>query len=303
MDKKIIKSLIDEKLETIQEQFSIIRAYEGKIPNIEIDLVMANVRDLYELFITLQAENLGPSVSPKTGMASPVVVVSDPAPEVRTEQAPTEVDLPVTLEENDEVIAGPSESMEEEHDRDFETEAQPSRRSPAFLGFEPVIEPQPAPPVEHTSADPPQTPVIESAASPEPVASPSSTAPALSSEEPHESPVKHPKITFDLFTDSGVNTLADRLRNGQEKRVADRLQENKTVDLRTTIGINDKFLFINELFEGNMRVYDEAVQKLSDSYTLAQADIMLLDLKISYNWDSESPTVKKFVELVRKKFH
>ena len=83
--------------------------------------------------------------------------------------------------------------------------------------------------------------------------------------------------------------------------MADRLSENKVADLRTTIGINDKFLFINELFDGNMRIYDEALKKLNDCNTMAQADLLLLDLKIVYNWDSESPTVKKFVELVRRK--
>ncbi len=120
--------------------------------------------------------------------------------------------------------------------------------------------------------------------------------------DPDQPGEKYQRITFDLFSEGSGATLADRLREGQEKRIADKLQENKVADLRTTIGINDKFLFINELFEGNMRIYDEAIQKLNASTTMAQADMLLLDLKIVYNWDSESPTVKKFVELVRRKF-
>lgn len=115
-------------------------------------------------------------------------------------------------------------------------------------------------------------------------------------------PEKPAKITFDLFSDGSHSTLADKLKSSEERRIADKLQENQPVDLRTTIGINDKFLFINELFDGNMRIYDEGIQKLNDCTTLAQADLLLLDLKIVYNWDSESPAVKKFVELARKKF-
>ena len=38
------------------------------------------------------------------------------------------------------------------------------------------------------------------------------------------------------------------------------------------------------------------------SATRGGYDLLMLDLKIAYNWDSESPTVKKFVELVRRKF-
>jgi hypothetical protein len=154
----------------------------------------------------------------------------------------------------------------------------PVRFSPNIISMEPVTEEEPLlPPI-------PPAPVQDS---------------GHEDDQPHE---KHQRITFDLFSEGGGNTLADRLREGQEKRIADKLQENKIIDLRTSIGINDKFLFINELFEGNMRIYDEAIQKLNASSTMAQVDLLLLDLKIVYNWDSESPTVKKFVELVRRKF-
>jgi hypothetical protein len=286
MDKKIIKGLIDEKLETIQEQFSIIRAYEGKIPNIEIDLAMANVRDLYELFIALQAENQGSM----TGTQKPDPVISQPLPPVAPAQPKedTATELETEDKEQEQPVSAPT-----------------ARRSPAILGFEPVVEKEPEPehitelPATPEIPDPLPEPYRESftATHHEPEAEPPSPTP-----EPQDAPAKHPKITFDLFSDGSGSTLADRLKSTQEKRVADRLQENKFTDLRTTIGINDKFLFINELFEGNMRIYDEAVQKLGESTTMAQADIMLLDLKIVYNWDGESPTVKKFVELVRRKF-
>jgi len=252
MDKKIIKGLIDEKLEVIQEQFSIVKEYEGKIPIIEVDLLMTSIRDLYELVLSLQIENMG-SVLPK-----PVT----PAPRMSSSFISME---PVKEEEPEEI-------------------------SPPVQKFEPFIPeaPVPAPPAP---APPPADPLPPA---PEP-------APETKHDlnQPHE---KYQRITFDLFSEGGGSTLADRLRDGQEKRIADKLQENKVADLRTTIGINDKFLFINELFEGNMRIYDEAIQKLNACTNMAQADLLLLDLKIVYNWESESPTVKKFVELVRKKF-
>jgi len=279
MDKKILKGLIDEKLEVIQDQFAIIKAYEGKIPVIELDLVMANIRDLYELFLSLQLENTGGS-------------------------------LPVVPRRPEETNPPEKETVD------------PARVSPSFLSFEPLpsVEPvpepaplepeppylepvpEPAPPVPipvpypeptyHVTPEPEPEPIPEP--EPEPIPEPIS--------EPEKPAEKAQKITFDLFSEATGTTLADRLREGQEKRIADKLTENKIVDLRTTIGINDKFLFINELFEGNMRVYDEIIQKLNTAVTLAQADLLMLDLKIAYNWDSDSPTVKKFVELVRRKF-
>jgi hypothetical protein len=190
-------------------------------------------------------------------------------------------------------------------------------RSPSILGFEPISEREEEPEefIDETEPEPEShipEPFIIPEPEPEPVPSPmpepEPVRPPVPEPEPpgHHHPEIHEtkpqRTTFDLFSEGSHGTLADRYRESQEKRVADKLSENKIADLRTTIGINDKFLFINELFDGNMRIYDEAVSKLNDCPTMAQADLLLLDLKIVYNWDSESPTVRKFVDLVRRKF-
>ncbi len=271
MDKKIIKGLIDEKLEVIQEQFAIIKTYEGRIPVIELDLVMAGIRDLYELFLTLQMENMGGVIVPKPEPAFEEQPIAAPPPPVAPE-TPAAPEAPVAEEE------------------------PPSRVAPAILGFEPVVEEKPEEPLpvaEEEIAAPP----ADNVPVPEPV--PDTPEP---SSEPVRSADRPQRITLDLFSENSGTTLADRLREGTDKRLADKLQENKIIDLRNTIGINDKFLFINELFEGNMRIYDDAIQNLNAAMTSAQADLLMLDLKIAFNWDSESPTVKKFVELVRRKF-
>jgi len=269
MDKKIIKGLIDEKLEVIQEQFSIIKEYEGKIPIIEVDLLMTSIRDLYELLLNLQQESMS-------------IVIPKPAPQPKTSKV-TPPPAPVTKDNLQEEIPVPAEEPVKEPVEEVQPvigSDAPVRLSPNIISMEPVLEEEP--PV----SEPPEPP-------------PSEYEEEQDHNQTHE---KYQRITVDLFSEGSGNTLADRLSEGKDKRIADKLQENKTNDLRTTIGINDKFLFINELFEGNMGIYDEAIQKLNAGSTMAQADLLLLDLKIVYNWDSESPTVKKFVELVRRKF-
>lgn len=299
MDKKIIKGLIDEKLEVIQEQFSIIREYDGKIPTIEIDLMMASIRDLYELVLTLEDENRG-GIIPK---AAPVAE----GPKEAQTVAPPEVHVPVKEESP---IMEPVQAK--------------GRFSSGILSMERVTEAEPEPaepdPIKETDYreeyQPEPEPVSEPEPLPEPMPEPLPELEPLPESKPEPEPEpelysgygqipvqdRPQRITFDLFTENAGSTLADRLKEGQEMRIADKFQDNKVGDLRTTIGINDKFLFINELFEGNMRIYDEAIQKLNSSLTIAQTDMLLLDLKIVYNWDGESPTVKKFVELVRRKF-
>lgn len=301
MDKKIIKGLIDDKLEVIQEQFSIIRAYEGKIPVIELDLILGSIRDLYELVLGLQQENMA-GTKPE-----PVIT-----PE---EEKPEEPVFDVTLP--------PPPEPKPEPEPIKGTEAS-GRFAPGILSMEPVREEAPKPelirqappayirPTQHY-ADPVP---VETKAAPDPEPGPFIQNPKATETYPQEmqpiadSPsaseelpaaANSQRTTFDLFSEVPPVTIADRLREGQDKRLADKLQE-KITDLRTAIGINDKFLFINELFDGNMRVYDDIVQKLSTAATIAQVDLLLLDLKIAYNWDSESPTVKKFVDLVRRRF-
>ena len=298
MDKKIIKGLIDEKLEVLQEQFSIIKAYEGKIPVIELDLIMVSIRDLYELVLSLQFENTGgvmlkPELKPETSRSSP------PPPPVTVHKLMEEVPAPVK-----ETTKEPVEEL-----RPVSEPEATARLSPSFISMEPVSreEPvnEPAPVKEFEPVLPEPPAVIWQPPASEPTAPGPQEPPApspLTEPDRNQPGEKYQRITFDLFSEGAGTTLADRLREGQEKRIADKFQENKVSDFRTTIGINEKFLFINELFEGNMRIYDEAIQKLNASTTMAQADLLLLDLKIVYNWDSESPTVKKFVELVRRKF-
>ena len=291
MDKKIIKSLIDEKLEVIQEQFAIIKEYEGKIPNIELDLYMASIRDLYELVLNLQAENTGsiippaaPAPAPGPRFTSGIISMEPAGAEEAPEPAP-----PVKEPLPPPFIPEPEPPLVEPP-----TKPDPTHTPPP----EPVYPPEPL-----TPPDPAPSPAPEPVPAPTPSPSPSPDGHRAEAEHASIHAIeKQPKMTVDLFSDMAGNTLADRLKDGQEKRIADKLQENMTPDLRTTIGINDKFLFINELFEGNMRVYDEAIQKLNNTATIAQVDLLLLDIKIAYNWDSDSPTVKKFVELVRRKF-
>ncbi len=57
MDKNIVIRELHILLEAINEQFEIIREYEGFIPQIEFDMIMENVRKLYETFHRLQRIN------------------------------------------------------------------------------------------------------------------------------------------------------------------------------------------------------------------------------------------------------
>jgi hypothetical protein len=68
------------------------------------------------------------------------------------------------------------------------------------------------------------------------------------------------------------------------------------------ISINQKFQFINELFNQNAGEYSSAIDQLNNCENWADADSYLMGLKSVYNWKDHSETYKRFKELAKKRF-
>ncbi len=82
------------------------------------------------------------------------------------------------------------------------------------------------------------------------------------------------------------------------------MQHNPIVNLKDSIGVNEKFLFINELFEGDIEAYNEAVNKLNSFNNLDEAFDYINQLNDSYSWDGQnsSETIDKFAYLVQRRY-
>jgi len=110
------------------------------------------------------------------------------------------------------------------------------------------------------------------------------------------------KSNFDLFSESGTATVSDKFTGSDKQSLADKMQESRVNDLRQSIGINEKFLFINELFNGDMGRYNKAIDELNELKTLKGAEIFLLELKVQNQWDSELDAFLKLKDLTERKF-
>ena len=106
--------------------------------------------------------------------------------------------------------------------------------------------------------------------------------------------------TFDLFGESEI--IADKL-SSPDNSVAARIEKSKIQDLRQAIGINDKFLLINELFEGNISYYNKAIDELNSFQSLNGAKTYLIELSVQHQWLVESAAVEKINLLVERKFN
>lgn len=105
----------------------------------------------------------------------------------------------------------------------------------------------------------------------------------------------------DDFETEKTETLGDRMMK-EDHSLAAKLQQNPIRDLRSVIGINDKFLFVNELFGGSMEKYNKSIDNLNDLKTMNGALIYLNELKIELQWNSSNEAYRKLSELVRRKF-
>ena len=103
---------------------------------------------------------------------------------------------------------------------------------------------------------------------------------------------------FELSTGE---TLGEKMM-GEDHSLAAKLQQNPVHDLKSGIGINDKFLFVNELFGGSMEKYNKSIDNLNDLKTLNGAMIYLNELKIELQWNSSNEAYQKLKDLVSHKF-
>ena len=79
--------------------------------------------------------------------------------------------------------------------------------------------------------------------------------------------------------------------------------KEKVVDLKTAVSLNDKLLYIKDLFNGYSLAYSEAVELLNRFDSFAEADAFLQsNYALKNGWAEKSQTVDKFYALLHKKF-
>jgi hypothetical protein len=77
-----------------------------------------------------------------------------------------------------------------------------------------------------------------------------------------------------------------------------RMRSRPISDLRNSIGLNDKFLFIKEIFKGRPENYNQCIDDLNKAASFEEA----LDIaKGKYSLDEKNEAVKKLLALVKRK--
>ncbi|MDP1622381.1 MAG: hypothetical protein Q8M08_08575 [Bacteroidales bacterium] len=236
MNTKIIKDEINWLLEAINEQYEAIYRHSEKIPQIEFDILMENVRKFYENMHLLQRLNdpmAFPEKKKKSGDSVPET--TRPAPVSPVSEPETPVDT----------VIEPQKPVQ----------AQVKPTGPAPVHLEKVVA--------------------------------------------SKKSVNSPEI--DLFA-SEEPAFSIKLKEAREKTFGPKIPAERIENLKAAISINEKFMFINELFDGNLREYNETIETLNGFKTIDQAaDFLDLMLKKNF-WNTGSNAFKKLKELVERRF-
>jgi hypothetical protein len=87
------------------------------------------------------------------------------------------------------------------------------------------------------------------------------------------------------------------------KEVKDHLVMEPIKDLRSAIGINDKFQFIQELFGGDEKSFEANIKSINAFKIFPEAQFYIKrELREKNNWDEESNVVKQFDQLIKRRF-
>lgn len=307
------KALIEEiaKHATIIDyHVSKLRAKPEKLHDIDIELLADKVREVYALILELRPARMKATIAaaePEEEPASnPAAIVPEPetvaekgskpipGPEVDPDPVPEIKPVP-----KPEIDPDPEPEIEPVPEPEIEPVPEPEVDPDPEPEFEPATEPEPEP-----EPDPDPEPQEETPVADETVPANAKGDPPAVEEDPATDsapvPDPRPRTTADLF--SGTTTLADSFQSKKDNTIASRVVPKAVNDLKMGIGINDKFLFINELFRGDPSIYNAAIEKLNGAAGLAEAQAAMIDYRQEFGWADNSEAYHRLNRIVLSKY-
>ncbi len=237
----------------------------GKVTSIERDLMLNYIRQLYELFLEQEVEEIEGVPSEKPGSLS-----DRSTPEFEIVDHEEEESEPAPAEEPEPKKPAPPRIIEipESIKELEEQEAEQQEDEP------PVFE-RPTPPKEAKKVIPP-------------------------SFEPQPEQ-KQETVRPSSYNKSELEVLFD-FKNGGE--LADKLSDQPVSDLTKALSINDRLLYMNQLFGKDMSELDESLKLLNRFESLQEAKSLIYNLAEQYDWtkDEKLDIAKDFLRLVRRRY-
>ena len=86
--------------------------------------------------------------------------------------------------------------------------------------------------------------------------------------------------------------------------LADQFGEQKILDLTKEIGLNERFLLTQNLFNGDAVLFEKTINRLNNCSSKEEALAFFKnDLAKTFDWNLKSTMVKKFIKLIERRYH
>ena len=106
----------------------------------------------------------------------------------------------------------------------------------------------------------------------------------------------------DVIGTNGTSSLNEKLKSDIVE-LKSALNDTPVRDLRKAIGINDRYVFINQLFRGDEVMYERSLKTINGFRILPEAEYwMERELKVKLGWDENREATRHFYQLVKRRF-
>ena len=101
---------------------------------------------------------------------------------------------------------------------------------------------------------------------------------------------------------NGSSSLNDKLKS-DVLELKSALNDTPVRDLKKAIGVNDRYVFINQLFRGDEVMYERSLKTINGFRILPEAEYwMERELKVKLGWDENREATRQFYQLVKRRF-
>ncbi|HEY0895902.1 MAG TPA: hypothetical protein VGE15_05070 [Sphingobacteriaceae bacterium] len=285
MQKREIFKKIGGIITELNDQYQYLSQNPENLNDLELELFLANSSFLTDHIEILRKLNHIPAAAPVREAEAPQVQVLTPVE--RVPELPPAAGLPslfpLAEEEADAAFEYEKKPVAELFDRQLSPEEQ------AIIDRRKATER--APEAGETVAVTPEVELSEAAEEPVlPVSRPLTAEPAAVQPVIDPAPAK---VTIHDVIAAQVTATS----------VASRFHTDTVTDLKSVISLNDKLLFIKDLFNGYSLAYSEAIELLNRFDSLEAADNFLKhNYAVKNKWDSKPETVEKLYAILNRKF-
>jgi hypothetical protein len=103
-----------------------------------------------------------------------------------------------------------------------------------------------------------------------------------------------------VFDGLNIPTLNDKHSVQEGNSLADLQQRSRIDSLKGSLSLNQRFSFLNALFDGNLQNFEAALNMIEESSDYATAKAQL-ETKYGQNWKPDSEDLKDFLHLIKRR--